>query len=276
MERFVIKWLQPIEPIYCRETGRRTQYVASQTARRARRGCLTALALLFGVGAMLVCGSGGGGIPDLFIVFLFIIIFTVIFWGPFLVPVLYLILRVRVVAVAGDAIAREVEAQTWDLLRVLPWPVEALVQTKYAGALVRARRLFYQLAGLRAAAAVWLMTLGVPAVIFAGERAVELWFAAVLGLIYYLIETPLDFATDGALGVLASTFARTQGQALAVSAAMSVVGIGGQVALDVILIMLLGAQAAVVCAVAVVVVLALRCALLRGLLALAARRAACL
>lgn len=270
LDRLLVRWLCPLEPVYRLEAGRITSGEMARLAKRGRRGCLIMLAALLALGLGLVCLVAGlGGFVGIFL----FLIFFVVFIGPFMVPIFYLILRVRVVTSTSDTIAREVEAQTWDVLRTLPYSTEMLVRSKYAGALLRNRRVFYQILLLRVGAAVWLMTLSLPLIAFGGDESLGWWLVSLAGFLYYLVETGLNFAADGALGMVASSYGRTRGRALALSVALGVVFVGGQTLLDVVIAAGFINIGSVACITGLGIGLALRYAAYRGLMWVAVARA---
>jgi hypothetical protein len=226
VEQVLIHWLQPVDPIYRREVQR------GEEPRRLWHqwgGCIVLIALaligaifgLLSVAALLVAA----------------------------VPLLGWAWRVRVALSATDAIAREVERQRWSDLRALPWPASRIVMSKYAGALMRARGLFPQFLLLRLVATVGMLAFVAMSFWYdwamAPDRRPDVgWalLAVAASALYSLAEPLLDFATDGALGLVASAFARGQRQALTFGLGLSATALAGQFGLTVLLV---GAMATV-------------------------------
>ncbi|GAB4449643.1 MAG: hypothetical protein Kow00120_19890 [Anaerolineae bacterium] len=151
--------------------------------------------------------------------------------------------RVQLALSASPMIAGEVEAGTWDLLRALPWSTAELVRAKHTAVLVRHRRFLGQYMLLRFFVALGMLliaatTLWFDAALDASARY-NPWLVIValaLSIAYLLGEPLLDLATDGALGMAASAFARTRGEAARLALVASVAGLAAQLALAAALI----------------------------------------
>ncbi len=220
LERLLLRGLHPIAPIYRREVRRG---VYPFRAEKLWPGCLALAALLV---LILMIGP-------LSVVALMITSLPLFGWAW----------RLQMALAASSTIAREVESGTWDDLRALPWSIGEIVRSKYAAVLARERRLFTQYMTLRfflllamlgfAWLAFWFDWMLAPE-----ARANLAWMllATVLSVGYTLFEPALDLATDGAFGLLASAFARNQGQAAGLGLALSAIGLAAQLALTALLI----------------------------------------
>lgn len=221
LERLLFRWTQPVGPIYRRELryGARSSWAMWGWVGYALPLSLLALLLVFGplsVMALLVIS----------------------------LPLLGWVWRMQMALATSAAIVREVEGATWDLLRALPWSTARIINSKYAGVLVRMRRLFGPYLLVRGFAGAGMLA-------FAGTT---LWFdwallppgtgpdlywallAMALGAAYMVVESALDLATDGALGMVASAFTRRQGQAAALALSLSALGLVAQLLATALLI----------------------------------------
>lgn len=255
LKHWFIDWLQPIAPVYERELARgEIMRPAMQGVKRSWRA---ALAYLWLAVAFFVCVLSLRGI------------YILLVGLPFIVLLFALVLRIRVVVAASDVIAHEVEAQTWDTLRLIPRSTERLVKTKLAAALIRSYRALLLLVALRVVFVVAVALLVLPASPPAG--GFDAWW--LLPWLYYGLEPLLDFIMDGALGVAISAFAHSQSQALVMGTALGAVGVSGQMLLDFIVVPA-GSMGGTAGALAVLAVAVLRYVMLRGLLRLAVWRIA--
>ncbi len=216
MERMLVRWLHPIEPIYRRE---------------ARRGkAFQPPGGWWWIGMGLLAFALVGETLSPFVVAL-------------MLPLL-LVMRIRIVLSVCDAIPCEVERQTWDILRTLPQSTKQIVMSKYAGALMRARRLLAQLYVLRLIASALMLCFFVFALSTLPRDdgsgtslgAVGVALAATVGALYWLVEPALDFATDGALGAAVGAFVCDRGQLRVIGLAVSAAALAAQLALTALLV----------------------------------------
>ncbi len=198
-------WLRPIAPIYRHEL---TYSQALHLLRFQWGGCAFSILLLL-VSTLVAAGTR---------VLLLVLA----------LPLLVFTLRVWVMLSAADVIAREVEAQTWDSLRVLPWSTRRIVLTKYIAVIVRARGLLYQCLVLGFALR-FLVALGyVP-------PDIEIGAFLLLSMVMFA-EQWLDYLLDAALGVAASAFTQSVRRALMLALVLGAGVMIGQLALSIVLL----------------------------------------
>jgi hypothetical protein len=254
LERWVIYWLRPITPVYKREAARNES--VRRAGANAKKSWRAAFFYFAWAAAIFIC------------ILSFLGVYTLQLWVPVIILTLMVILQVRVVAAASDAIVRDTEARTWDLLRLIPWPMHRLVKTKYAIALTRTRHILYQLFAVRIAFFF--------AFILLFNRPFGYFFSfdtfGALAVLYYCLDPLFNFATDNALGLTISAFAQSRNQALVYGLALGSIAVGAHLALTASLLWLSSKLNDAAYILLIGSVVAARYLLLQGLLSLTTRR----
>ncbi len=234
MENLIRSWLHPIDPIYRRE-------VTHAKSNRRRKRSYVILALTFA----------------------FIMLCSLCFGGSSLLLTLPFV-RLLVVVSTSGSIAHEVQSRTWDSLRTTLYSTKDIVKTKYAGALVRARKLAYYLVGTRIIVLLFYFLNYYEFISLSTSRF-------LVAFVYLTIDAVLDFITDGALGIVASTFASTPSRARIWAFTLGVASLFAQYALSAII--LLSSSSETTCCMALLAIIILRYVIVLWLLKLAAWRA---
>jgi hypothetical protein len=229
-------------PIYRREQAG-WSYVSAW--RRLRRGCLPLIAALFAA-ATLCCG-GFCGLTILPQAQLprdwWLIPFAVTVGVMVAEAVLRFATGLIVTALAATVISAEMEAETYGLLRLTPIPPREIVLAKFSGVMRQVRTPLIALIGVRigivglgiillAALIVAGVMLGprlgigsppvaptapavsVPLALLYGLTAIGALVTAALLVLYYVIRPVLEALLFAALGMLASSLAKTRASGL--------------------------------------------------------------
>ena len=146
--------------------------------------------------------------------------FEFIFALPgFSIPFIHWLWRVPTLLASAIVVAREVEDRTWNPLRSTTLTVERIMRSKYS-AIFRYMELHYIL--VIAVRAVPVIILGISwiasALTVLPIQGFDYWFSTTAVFLamggYFLASPVIDVAFDGALGMLASTFAERRSTAL--------------------------------------------------------------
>jgi len=146
--------------------------------------------------------------------------------------------NILMVAQAAPLISGEVELQSWGLLRTTTLPLREIVLAKFWAVMNQLRGSLVGLMLLRVASAGTLLL----TVVFVVEREMfyymsqaewnrmlvhRIWLAPtvaiVLFLVWYTAQPVVQFVLNAALGLAASTFARTRGRSIAMALAARLV-----------------------------------------------------
>lgn len=163
--------------------------------------------------------------------------------------------NILMVAQAAPLISGEVELQSWGLLRTTTLTLREIVMAKLWAVLNQLRGSLLGLMALRAAstgtALLFLMYLLLRDILYYMSQArwvetlqEQIWtpptVAALVFLAWYLVQPVLQFVLNGAVGMAASTFARSRGRAIAIALATRLVLWVSSIIVNVGLIYLLG------------------------------------
>lgn len=226
-------WARPDHPIYRLETRRRA---SRGILALLRLGCLPTTFSLTGLSILIiiVLVSPGrywwGGYWDWFEN----VAIQSLLWALFAVAVIQIlagaITNILIIAQTTPMISGEVELRSWGLLRTTTLLLREILFAKLAAAITRLRTQFVGLMILRAISLVTGILLLAYAVVretvFYSSRAEvrEFWaagywlpvlLASVPLLAYYVGQPAIQFVLNGALGLLASAYARSRSRAIA-------------------------------------------------------------
>lgn len=219
--------------------------------RRIRRGCLPLIAVLFAA-TTLCCGGSCGltVIPDAeFPQDWYIILIALLIGLLAGEAILRAVTGLTATALGATVISAEIEAETYGLLRLTPISPRQIVLAKYAAVLNQVRTPVIMVLLVRLTLVVgtilvlagalligaWLgNTLGIPPVplptlatgmllasyLIAGAFALV---AVVLWIVFFVMQPALDVMLFAALGVFASSLARTRANGLLAAGALRLV-----------------------------------------------------
>jgi hypothetical protein len=135
--------------------------------------------------------------------------------------------NVMVITLVSPVISGEMELQSWRLLRTTTLPLHEIVFAKFSAALLHLRLMLGGLMIIRIITAVsgillFLYTIlrqdiynqGVASYFFTFEWIPQI-FAMTVVLVVYLFQPAIQYFMNGSLGLLASSYTRSRGQAIA-------------------------------------------------------------
>jgi hypothetical protein len=226
------RWARLDHPVYHLETRRR---VLNGSIFTLSRGCLP---VVLGVLGLVFFGALAWGVDDLFRWVSSWRDLVDVWMGALGRAMLALMFaqfgigamtNVLVITLAAPTISGEVELQSWRLLRTTTLPLREVILAKYAAVIRNLRGPLAALVILRAASLGTLLLLFIYYLvrdIFYYMNQQEwnnfltggLWlpplFPIALFLVYYAAQPWLQFAFNGALGMAASSFARSRANAV--------------------------------------------------------------
>lgn len=144
-------------------------------------------------------------------------------------PFLPWLWRIPFVISASLPVARETEAQRWQMLRSTPYNTLEILQALHAAATYRLVQLWAYVTVVRFVVLIVPLMIAVVAIllvlleliiallggsVFQGRFTLAHWTAYVLSIAYMLAEPFIDVTVDGWLGILASTFSQIQLRAM--------------------------------------------------------------
>lgn len=218
-------WAQPDHPIYRLESRRRA---ASPALRGLQSGCLPLILAAAGLAAGGVAALSLANRP-------FQGVISVVQNALLGLSIAFILLQalaggaanILTVAQTTPLISGEIELQSWSLLRATTLSLREIVLAKYAAALSQLRSSLAGLIILRIASTVTgllFLAYSLRSTLYRDPRALETalqrgtWVmpvvAGLLFLIWYVLQPVVQFFLNGALGLLASSRARSRGRAV--------------------------------------------------------------
>lgn len=220
-------WALPDHPVHAMEA----RYQGSgKLLRTLDAGCLPVILLIIAGGLILAFAIGffqfGAQALD---IFTGIATGMLIYLGV-LIVLLDLIVTILTIARTSSIVSRELELQSWDLLRTTALPLHDILFAKLAGALNSLRFTFLATLTLRGMALLLALSLAISAGYFrvvdpASPAQLSEFFASgllapfilmtIIALLFFVGQPLITFFTNGAIGLFVSVRSKTRGRALA-------------------------------------------------------------
>ncbi len=237
-------WARPEHPVYRLEQRRR---VASGALRALQHGCLPSLLAAAGLAAVAaivlaapqqIMWSLESSMSGTLSTVLVLMVLIQLVGGA--------ASNILMVAQASPLISGEVELQSWGLLRSTTLTVREIVLAKYAATLAHLGSALIGLTALRLASAttalLWLAYTLLRGTFYFDRagwlRMIErrLWvgpvIAGVICLAWYVTQPAVQHLLNGALGMLASSFAPSRARAVAAALAARLAGWAGSIVVN--------------------------------------------